>query len=181
MQKHSILDAWRGSEYVYAQIAPGNVLCHHNKHLMGYFEFLHGSRIICLKWLRLDSNPVWPNGWVFVYELSGSGFESNLAQVFSYEFCEISQNTFFYRTPLVATSAWTYFSHFQSFACSKDSLIKYFNLLTTLACAFSPFWAERFYDTLCPSSLKKDGFWIIFKHLQITLTKIYTLQWSLAI
>ena len=20
-------------------------------------------------------NPVWPNGWVFVYELSGSGFE----------------------------------------------------------------------------------------------------------
>ena len=28
--------------------APGNVLCHQNKHLMGYFEFLHGSRIICL-------------------------------------------------------------------------------------------------------------------------------------
>ena len=21
--------------------------------------------------------PVWPNGWVFVYELSGSGFESS--------------------------------------------------------------------------------------------------------
>ena len=30
------------------QITPGNVLCHHSKHLMGYFEFLHGSRIICL-------------------------------------------------------------------------------------------------------------------------------------
>ena len=27
-----------------------------------------------------------------------------LAQVFSYEFCEISKNTFFYRTPLVAAS-----------------------------------------------------------------------------
>ena len=81
MQKHSILDGWRGSEYVYAQIAPGNVLCHHNKHLMGYFEFLHGSRIICLKWLRLDSNPVWPNGWVFVYELSGSGFESSCSHL----------------------------------------------------------------------------------------------------
>ena len=27
-----------------------------------------------------------------------------LAQVFSFEFCEISKNTFFYRTPLVAAS-----------------------------------------------------------------------------
>ena len=27
-----------------------------------------------------------------------------LAQVFSCEFCEISKNTFFYRTPLVAAS-----------------------------------------------------------------------------
>ena len=31
-----------------------------------------------IKWLQLDSNPeplrlVWLNGWVFVYELSGSG------------------------------------------------------------------------------------------------------------
>ena len=47
-QKHSILHAWRGSEYVCVQIAPGNFLCHHKKHLMGYFKFLHGSRIICL-------------------------------------------------------------------------------------------------------------------------------------
>ena len=110
---------------------------------------------------------VWPNGWVFVYQLSDSGFESScshlrfslfalhstlltlcswkdistcltyfglvfplyssgntrkpqgisfkpqacnfikketLAQVFSYEFSEISKNTFFHRTPLVATS-----------------------------------------------------------------------------
>ena len=29
-------------------IAPGNILCHHSKYLMGYFEFLHGSRITCL-------------------------------------------------------------------------------------------------------------------------------------
>ena len=29
-------------------MAPGNVLCHHNRHLTGYFEFLHGLLIICL-------------------------------------------------------------------------------------------------------------------------------------
>ena len=32
------------------------------------------------EWIHtLDSPiwPVWPNGWVFVYELSGSGFESS--------------------------------------------------------------------------------------------------------
>ena len=40
------LDASRGSEYACVQIAPGNVLGH--KYLMGYFDFLHGSRIICL-------------------------------------------------------------------------------------------------------------------------------------
>ena len=47
-QKHSILNIWKGSEYVCAQIASGIVLCHHNKHLMGYFEFLHGLRVICV-------------------------------------------------------------------------------------------------------------------------------------
>ena len=47
-QKHSILNVWKGSEYVCAQIASGIVLCHHNKHLMGYFQFLHGSRVICV-------------------------------------------------------------------------------------------------------------------------------------
>ena len=49
--KHSILDAWRGSEYGCTQIAPNNVLCHHNKRLMKYFKFLYGSRII---WLPLN-------------------------------------------------------------------------------------------------------------------------------
>ena len=38
------------------------------------------------------------------HQVAGQGnFKSgSLAQVFSCEFCEISQNTFFYRTPLVA-------------------------------------------------------------------------------
>ena len=27
------------------------------------------------------SLPVWPNGWVFIYELSGSGFESSYSQL----------------------------------------------------------------------------------------------------
>ena len=32
--------------------------------------------------------------------------KETLAQVFSCEFCEISKNTFFYRTPLVAASVY---------------------------------------------------------------------------
>ena len=35
--------------------------------------------------------------------------KETLAQVFSCEFCEISKNTFYYRTPLVAASAEAYF------------------------------------------------------------------------
>ena len=31
--------------------------------------------------LQLDSNPVWPNGSVFVYELSGCGFESSCSHL----------------------------------------------------------------------------------------------------
>ena len=43
------------------------------------------------KWLQLDSNPeplrpVWPNCWVFVYELNGSGFESSCCHV-NVRFC----------------------------------------------------------------------------------------------
>ena len=41
-----------------------------------------------LKWLQLDSNPqfefgsqVWLNGWVFVYELSGCGFEPHCSHL----------------------------------------------------------------------------------------------------
>ena len=33
--------------------------------------------------------------------------KETLAQVFSFEFCEISKNTFFYRTPLVAASVYS--------------------------------------------------------------------------
>ena len=64
--KHSILDAWRGSEYACVQIESNNILCHHNKRLMGYFEFLYGLEIICLPliipeklhWQHLFQNPV---------------------------------------------------------------------------------------------------------------------------
>ena len=65
MQKHSILDAWMGSEYACVQNASNNVLCHHNKRLMGYFEFLCGSGIICfplnipekVHWRHLSEKP----------------------------------------------------------------------------------------------------------------------------
>ena len=33
------------------QIAPGNVLCHHSKHLLGYFKFQVDSNIICILWI----------------------------------------------------------------------------------------------------------------------------------
>ena len=36
--------------------------------------------------------------------------KESLAQVFSCDFCEISKNTFFYRTPLVAVSVISGFS-----------------------------------------------------------------------
>ena len=39
----------------FTQIAPGNVLCHYNKHLMEYLELPHGSRIICLP-LNISEN-----------------------------------------------------------------------------------------------------------------------------
>ena len=38
------------------------------------------------KQLQLDSNPVWPNGWVFIYELSGYGFESSCSHL-NFRFC----------------------------------------------------------------------------------------------
>ena len=48
MQKHSILYVWQGSKYACVQIASNNVLSHHNKRVMGYFESLYGLGIICL-------------------------------------------------------------------------------------------------------------------------------------
>ena len=44
--KTIILDGWRGSEYACIQIASENVLCHLNKRLMEYIEFLYSSVII---------------------------------------------------------------------------------------------------------------------------------------
>ena len=38
----------KGSEYAYVQIASNNVLCHHNKRLKGYFQFLYGWGITCI-------------------------------------------------------------------------------------------------------------------------------------
>ena len=60
-QKHAVLDAWMGLEYACIQNASNNVLCHHNKRLMGYFD----SEIICfplnipekLHWQHLFEKP----------------------------------------------------------------------------------------------------------------------------
>ena len=48
-----------------------------------------------------------------------------LAQVFSYEFCEISKNTFLYRIPLVAASA---------FCVSENKRFIYENVFATNFC-----------------------------------------------
>ena len=50
------------SEYAWVQIVPNNVLCHHNIHLMGYFEFLYGSRVICLP-LNIPENCIDHISW----------------------------------------------------------------------------------------------------------------------
>ena len=54
-EKHSILDAWRDSEYACVHIASNNVLCHHNKRL-----FLYGSGIIFLP-LNIPEKLHWQN------------------------------------------------------------------------------------------------------------------------
>ena len=50
--------------------------------------------------------PVWDSLFYQFFYLNFIKIET-LAQVFSCEFCEISKNTFFYRTPRVAAS-WSY-------------------------------------------------------------------------
>ena len=42
------LRCFKSSEYACVQIVSNNVLCHHNKRPMGYFEFLYGSGMTCL-------------------------------------------------------------------------------------------------------------------------------------
>ena len=54
-----------GSEYACIQNASNNVLWHHNKRLMGYFEFLYGLGTVCfllnipekLHWQHPFENP----------------------------------------------------------------------------------------------------------------------------
>ena len=40
-------------------------------------ELLAWSRRKIWSWSNCNWTPVWPNGWVFIYKLSGSGFESS--------------------------------------------------------------------------------------------------------
>ena len=63
-----------------------------------------------------------------------------LVQVFSCEFCEISRNTFFYRTPLVAASAnlpnggnFWFFYPFKPFSISNFAMAKWFCHVTCFA------------------------------------------------
>ena len=93
--------------------------------------------------------------------------KETLAQVFSCEFCEIS-NTFFHRTPLVAASAFHYFVienwkslHFLSeyfFRCKHNSSIFYhhrnaFNFVSNIF--FITFYVGRITEETCALSLKK--------------------------
>ena len=50
--------------------------------------------------------------------------KETMAQVFSYEFCEISKNTFFHRTPLVAASmtSKTFFNYLFFIILHKNSM-----------------------------------------------------------
>ena len=59
--------------------------------------------------------------------------KETLAQVFSCEFCEISKNTFFYRTPLVTASDWMgknreHCREMGSLSCSKIFINFKFNV-----------------------------------------------------
>ena len=67
--------------------------------------------------------------------------KETLAQVFSCEFCEISKNTFFYRTPLVATSVLT--KHFQDI---KKLTLSY---ILKLFLNFRKFEPQYFYKLYC--------------------------------
>ena len=55
--RHSTNKTQSGSASACFRIAP-NVSWHHNKHLMGYFKFLLGSRIICLPF-NIPENLYW--------------------------------------------------------------------------------------------------------------------------
>ena len=60
--------------------------CHVTYAFQGEFT-LHSCLNVkeLLAWSRREIwNPVWPNGWVFVYKRSGSGFESSCSRIVYY-------------------------------------------------------------------------------------------------
>ena len=65
--------------------------------------------------------------------------KETLAQMFSCEFCDISKNTFLYRTPLVAASAFWNVRRSLFFIDNMDSAV----ILTTLSESF--FTINTFY------------------------------------
>ena len=47
-----------------------------------------GTHCVCVCTYHQNAKPVWPNGWVFVYELSGCGFESSCSHLnFKFRAC----------------------------------------------------------------------------------------------
>ena len=74
--------------------------------------------------------------------------KETLAQVFSSEFCKISKNTFFYRTPLVAASALNTISEYIYVYISKN-IISYtfllvFKIVESLQCMMEIFCKKIF-------------------------------------
>ena len=64
--------------------------------------------------------------------------KESLSQVFSCEFCEVTKNTFFYRTPPVATSGDLPINPIQAgrlFGAVKDQEVKKFVSLCKICCA----------------------------------------------
>ena len=70
---------------------------------MLYHQKFYNSSKVCFfvyeqsgcgfKWLQRDSDPqpVWLNGWVFVYELSGWGFKNPLHSLKTSDFLPVSR------------------------------------------------------------------------------------------
>ena len=100
-QKHSILHVWRASEYGCVQISPSNFL-YHNRHLTGYFEFLHGSRMICLP-LKISEKLHWQH----LFKMLDEG-ETNRPHLWQYD--AISTNPEKQHLPIKQMGTTTFFS-----------------------------------------------------------------------
>ena len=85
----------------------------------------------------------------FLVKLQACNFikKETLAQVFSCEFCEISKNTFFHRTPLVAVSAFLNSHVSQRFLAKSSSMrpniTKYSHISTTRSSHPEVFYKKR--------------------------------------